>query len=209
MGKLRLALEPQGPKRVELRWRLGFRDFRVVLNDNIWPVERAPLDQGAYVQLPDGSVLMVKVVRRRWWSTAIRSDLHVELNGVPLPGSDGHSRVIVRRAARLVGALGLLEVLFAALLAAFTESRLQRSIAGLVVLEGLMLLPLAGIGMFGMRVAILLAAILIAVDTVVAAGGAGVMNPAAILVRGLVIWNLLTAWNRARDVGRLLATTPN
>jgi hypothetical protein len=200
MGRRRYALERGGPKRLELRWRRGLRDFEVVLDGNAWRVvDREALDAGATLTPPDGSSLRVQRVRRRWWSIALRNELLVERDGVAVPGSDGDPRVIARGAASLVGLFGVLNLGFAGLFSLFTRSGNGLGFA----LEGLVLCVLAVLAALGRRLPIALAAGFLAVDTLLPVLALGMTpNPLGLAIRALVVVHLYRAWRRMRPVVR-------
>ena len=202
MGRRRYALERGGPKRLELRWRRGLRDFEVVLDGNAWRVvDREALDAGATLTPPDGSSLRVQRVRRRWWSIALRDELLVERDGVAVPGSDGDPRVIARGAAGLVGLFGVLNLGFVGLSSVFTRGGGGPGM--LVALEGLVLCVLAALAALGRRLPIALAAGFLAVDTLLPVLALGMTpNPLGLAIRALVVVHLYRAWRRMRPVVR-------
>jgi hypothetical protein len=195
MNKLRLALERGGPKRLEVRRGRG-PDGGLVLLDSteVATFDPSRLDTGVSVALPDGSALRLERVPRRWWSVALRDELLVDRQGVPVPGSDGDPRTIGKRAARFIGIFGVLLILFGMLWELFSRSR--NVSATPVMLEGVLLLVLAAVAAFGPRLPILLAALLLAADTVAVLALTGAFPPVGLVVRALIVVHLVRSWKR-------------
>lgn len=198
MATRKFALERGGPKRLELRWRRGLKDFEVSVDGTTWKLEPDAVRAGAAVALAGGSALFVKWDRRRFWSVAFRDDLRVERDGVPLPGSDGDPRVIARRASRVILLFGFLRVLFVGLLQAFDPSAVVASGSMLVALSGLVLLALGAVAAFGRRLPLAIAAGLLALELAVMLGMSLRLAPTGIVVQALVIVHLVQSWQRAR-----------
>src|SRR5215831_15614257 len=86
MGRIAYALEKDGPKRLEIGWRRGWKDYTVTLDGAqvaAFPGE-LPL-AGATAALPDGSNLELVLFR----GTANGTVLEVKRNGQPMPGAAG------------------------------------------------------------------------------------------------------------------------
>ncbi len=87
MPKQTFALEPNGPKRLEISWRGYWKDLQISLDGS--PVGTIPnqqaLREGREFQLADGSTLKLQLVRS---FTAV--EFHITRNGQPLPASVGH-----------------------------------------------------------------------------------------------------------------------
>jgi hypothetical protein len=81
MAKQTYALEPNGPKRLEVSWGAFWKDITIRLDGSI--IGTIPghkeLQAGQEFQLPDGSVVSVKKFSA--------TELQVLRNGKPLPGS--------------------------------------------------------------------------------------------------------------------------
>jgi hypothetical protein len=150
--------------------------------------------------LPDGSSLLVRLVKPAWWSVGRHRQLLVERDGMPLPGSDGHPLAVGRRAGRLILFLVVLRVLFFMLWRLFDQQ--GRSGGGsvgvfgaLLPLETPILLVLGIAALFGRRLPVALAAGLFALEAfalLVASGG--VPNPFGLLIQVLVTVELVRAW---------------
>ncbi len=206
MARRRFALERGGPKRLELRWRRGLRDFQVALDGQVWSLDRTAVVAGTSLTLPGGSSLFVQWVKRRWSSIALRDTLRVDKDGVPLPGSDEDPRVVGRRAASLIALFGLLRVFFLALF--FSLSRpgggsspvvtLAAGSAFFIAVEGALLVALALAAAFGVRAAVVAAAAVLALEFL-AYAALGALKPSlGTVVQVLVIVHLWQAWKRMK-----------
>jgi hypothetical protein len=85
MPHKRFALSRNGPKEIELRWGLGWKNFTVHHHGNVIGTvsKQSELIEGRSFSLPDGSALSVKL------KTGIgHAGLEVLHNGKPIPGSD-------------------------------------------------------------------------------------------------------------------------
>lgn len=196
MPKRRFALQPGGPKALLVRWRGRLKDFEVEHEGRVWKLDRATVEQGATIALPDGARLAVQSVRRKWWSIALRDELRVERAGVPLPGSDGDPRVVCRRAARVIGIFGLLRVLFGGLWALFASGNAGFTVP--VAGAGVLLLGLAVLAALGWRLPIALAAGVFALEVLVAFAVLYKQPNLGTLIQVLVIVHLVDAWRRTR-----------
>ena len=116
MPKQTYAVEPGGPKQLEISWKGMWKDFTVKFNDQVLGTlsGQKELKAGRQFALPDGSTLSVQLVQK--FSSA---ELQVLRNGQPLPGSssDPESRLknaygIVFFVAGLNIVLGLIATLF-------------------------------------------------------------------------------------------------
>jgi hypothetical protein len=86
------AIEQNGPKRLTVSWKFGWRDTTVSLDGQtvgVIPNQKA-LQQGQTFALPDGSQIFVRLVSR-----LSGTELEVMRNGQPMPGSasDPQSRL--------------------------------------------------------------------------------------------------------------------
>lgn len=199
MASRSYALERGGPKVLRLTWGRGLRDFEVALGDRRLRLDPAAVRAGTSATLPDGSALHVRYARRSFWSIAFRDDLHVERDGVPVPGSDGDPRVIGRRAARVMAFFGLLRVGFLLLFHLF--SRQPGGVPGpvqVVMLSGLALLVLAALAALGLRLAVALGAGLVGLEVGVAVATGVGATPVALLIQLLLVAHLASAWRRMR-----------
>lgn len=192
MGRRDFALERGGPKRIRLRWGLFYRRFTVALEGGpTWELPRDQLRQGRSLALPDGSSLFVRQVRRRWYSIALRDELQVEHDGVPVPGSDGEPRTLGRRAGTGIIILALLRLWVLWSLAG-ALSLMQRA----AVAENLVLFALGVCCSLGFRLAAALAAGLLALELVWSV--VFVQIPSYAVVQALIAFALFRAWRRMR-----------
>lgn len=205
MAKKRYSLERGGPRRLEVRWKRGFRDLTISLDGATPPTAIDPLalDTGATVLLPDETSLHVQRVRRAWWSLDVRDELRLERLRAPVPGSDGDPVTIRRRAAGLMALLGALFATFGLLWAIF--SPVADRTASHTILVGLLLVVPAAFAASGVRSAILIAAILLVADVLLVLRATGQVAPGAIMIRALIVVHLYRAWSRAGAVPPIVA----
>lgn len=80
----RFALEPGGPRMLELTWEQDWYNLRILFQGQaVGSVpDRATLAAGQAFPLPDGSRLFLQLSEGRWGNT-----LHLLRDGKPLPGS--------------------------------------------------------------------------------------------------------------------------
>jgi len=78
------ALEPGGPKRLEVSWKAMWKDFTVKVDDRVVGVVSDPkqLREGKQFKLKDGSTLSVRLR-----NTLSGVDLEILRDGQPLPGT--------------------------------------------------------------------------------------------------------------------------
>jgi hypothetical protein len=98
MAKMAYALEPGGPKRLEISWKGMYKDFTVKLDDEVVGElsGQKELKAGRQFVLPDGSALSVQLVQK--FSGA---ELQILRDGQPMPGSSSDPE------SRLKGAYGI------------------------------------------------------------------------------------------------------
>ncbi len=207
MARRRFALERGGPKRLELRWKRGLRDFQVELDGQVWSVDRSAAVGGTSITLPGGSSLFVHWVKRTWSSIALRDELRVERDGVPVPGSDGDPRVVGRRAASVIALFGLLRFFLVALLWSI-NGRATMSAAPAAVMEdgfllgvaaeGALLVALAFVAAFGVRAAVVIAAGVLAVEFAASIATGSFRPGLGTVVQVLVIVHLYRCWKRMK-----------
>jgi hypothetical protein len=199
MGKRMYALERGGPKELVLRWRWRLRDFEVAVRGASWKIDRATLERGADLVLPDGSSLRVRHVKPPWWTVGRRSELHVDRNGVPVLGSDGHPRVIARGAGRVILFFALLRVVFLGLWFTF-----QRPGAGPVLASPALALLWLGmlaagvLALFGLRLPVLAGAVLFSLELLLYFARGAATSPVGLVVQVAVIAHLVSAWRRMK-----------
>lgn len=193
------ALERGGPKRLRIQWGRRFEDLEVALDGA--PASRIDpnaLDDGASIALADGSSLLLRRVRRPWSSMAFRDELRVERDAVPLPGSDGDPRAIGRRAAALIALFGLLQFGFLAMWILFQRpSGLDSSSLGSLA-PLLVHLLLAALAALGVRLAVLLAAGVFALELAAYLAAAGWRPGIGTLILAFVSVRLVHAWRLMR-----------
>lgn len=197
MAGRRYALERGGPRELQLRWRWGMRDFEVLLGPSSWKLDRPLLRSGATIVLPDGCSLFVQHVKPPWWSIGRRKELLVERDRVPVPGSDGHPRVVGRRAARLILLFAFLRIFFIVLWGAFQRGGPRwGGLLAFLPLEAVVLTVLGILAAFGFRLPVVLAAGLFALEVLVVFASGNTPNPIGVLILVIVIVNLVSAWRR-------------
>lgn len=195
MPSRRFALERGGPKRLRARWRRGPKDFEIAFDDAApWRLDPASLSTGASLVLPDGSSLLVSWIKRRWWWIG-RDELRLERDGVPVPGSDGDPRVIGRGAGSLLLLFGFLRFV---LLWAWSSLQPAVDVGSLVVLDAAALAVLGILAALGLRLPVLLGAVLLVAETLGAVASGMRVNPLGLLVQALVVVHLFRAFGRMR-----------
>jgi hypothetical protein len=116
MPTQKYALESGGPKRLEISWKINWKDFTVKLDDQVIGTANShkELKAGRNFRLPDDSTLFIHLTQ-----TPLSAGLHITRNGLPLPGSAQDPEVKLNTAygtiflvAGLNIVLGLLSVLF-------------------------------------------------------------------------------------------------
>jgi hypothetical protein len=95
MPKRTYALAEGGPKRLELVWKFNWNNLVVKLDGQQigGPFSKADLERQVLVTLPDKSMLGVMLER-----SLHQVDLHVNLDGKPLPGSASHPQTQLKGA---------------------------------------------------------------------------------------------------------------
>ena len=185
MAKLTYALEPGGPKRLEISWKGMYKNFTVKLDEEVVGElsGQKELKAGRQFALPDGSSLSVQLVQK--FSNV---ELQVLRNGQPLPGSasDPESRFkgaygIVFFVAGLNLFLGLLAWLFQ------VEFLLDIGIGFYSIIFGLVFLVL---GFFVKRrsaVALILAIVIFVLDALLGLLAGGASYVSGLVVRAILI----------------------
>ena len=140
MAKQSFALEPGGPKRLEITWGGIYRNVAVKLDDRVLgtiPDQKA-LTKGQDFRLPDGSKLRVQLV-----SSLLTAELRVLRNGQPLPGSPSDPAARLRNAYLLIYVVGGFNAVLGVVAALVQVEYLQRMGLGLAsVLFGLIFVGL-------------------------------------------------------------------
>ena len=126
MAKQTYAFETGGPQRLLMDWKYGYRDVTIYVDGEL--VGKIPgqkeLQDGQEFTLPDGSKLEIQMVR-----AFLSSDLSVERNGEPLPGSATDPYSQVRLSYQLIFFLSIINLA----LGAFAEIFQIKSLLGLGV----------------------------------------------------------------------------
>lgn len=175
MPKQSYALEPNGPKRLEISWKWMWKNIEVALDGQLLGTipDRKALRQGQTFQLPDGSPLHVQFVQG-----LATSGLNVTHNGRPLPGAMGDPGQRLKLAYGVLFFIGGLNLLLG-LLAILLESDFLRGLGmgWFSVGFGLAFLVLGYLALRGSAAALIVAVVLLSLDAiagvalVIAAGG--------------------------------------
>lgn len=165
MPKQTYALEPGGPKRLEISWKAFWKDTIIQLDGG--PVGAIPdkksLEAGQAFRLPDGSTLKVQLIQK--FSTV---ELRVLRNDQPLPGSASDPQTMLKVAYGIVFFVAGLNILLGLVAVFFNVQLLVQIGIGLgSLLFGLAFLLL---GFFIRRrslVALILAILIFALDGII------------------------------------------
>jgi hypothetical protein len=97
-----------GPKRLELSWTADCHDLTVTLDGQKigGPFMKYEVERQAIVTLPDGSILGVLLD-----TSGRRGELHVSLDGKPLPGSASHPLTRLRISASAIFVVGAVNLI--------------------------------------------------------------------------------------------------
>lgn len=108
MPSRKYPLEGKGPKRLELNWPsvLSYKDLCVKLDGNVIATitDPAELESGTIVLLPDSTELRIQTVQSPYSPSS--KDLHLEVNGQPLPTAANSPIKIVRETYGLMLLIG-------------------------------------------------------------------------------------------------------
>jgi hypothetical protein len=108
MPSRKYPLEVNGATRLELSWPsvLSYKDLRVKLDGQMIATiaDPAELASGAVVALSDGAELRIQTVQSPYSPNS--KDLHLELNGQPLPTAANSPQKIVRETYGLMWLIG-------------------------------------------------------------------------------------------------------
>jgi len=175
MPKQSYALEPNGPKRLEISWKWMWKNIEVALDGQLLGTipDRKALRQGQTFQLPDGSPLHVQFVQG-----LATSGLNVTRNGRPLPGAVGDPGQRLKLAYGVLFFIGGLNLLLG-LLAILLESDFLRELGlgWFSIGFGLAFLVLGYLALRGSAAALIVGVVLLSLDAiagvvlVIAAGG--------------------------------------
>ena len=210
MPKQVFALEPNGPKRLEISWHGFWKDMRVTLDGN--PLGTVPdqqaLREGRTFPLPDGSTLKLQLVRA--FSSV---EFHITRNGRPLPGSVGHPASKLRNAYIMLYIIGGLNIVLGTLTQLIgIEYFLRLGIGIFSIIFGAVLALLGFLVQKKIVIALVLALIVLAADAVlglVAAFLEGYQPSAAgIALRVIYMLPLFPAFKAIRELKRSETSTP-
>jgi len=130
MPKLRLALEPGGPKRLEISWQRGWTDFRVLFDGKeLGAVGVDSLKQGCELAMPDDSKLSVRLASGFGFG-----QLQVLRNGKPVPGSPTDPGLMLQWSVWVIFVIGVLAI--AQGLAATMDSEVSGPMGAVVLVTG-------------------------------------------------------------------------
>lgn len=199
MTKRSFALEPGGPKRLEVSWGLSYRSFAVSLDgQRVEPVgTKALLKQGMAWTLPDGSRLEAKIRT----ATIHGHDLLLYRDGLPVPGSgaDPSSRLklavgILCYVAAVNTGLGVLA------LAMHLQPLLQAGLGAASIGEGVIYAGLAYGAHRRSRAALVVAILLYLADTVLTVSTSHVGG--GFIVRIVLLVALIRGLQAAQELRR-------
>jgi hypothetical protein len=188
MPKQSYALEPNGPKRLQISWGTFWKNITVTLDGSLIgtiPDQKA-LRQGRQFTLPDGSTLSVQFSQN-----LAGAELRVLRNGQPLPGSASDPESRLKVAAGVIFFVTGLNILLGLIAVFFqVDFLLQLGLGWFSVIFGLVFLFL---GIFTQRrsqVALIIAIVLFGLDGLLGIVGA-VMAGYAPSIPGLFMRILL------------------
>lgn len=178
------ALQPQGPKRLELSWGGLWKNFTVKLDGiPVGTIANAQaLRAGQQFGLPDGSLLKVQLVQ-----SFFSSELRVLRDGQPLPQSDSDPRRRLKNAYGVLYFIAAVNLILGVVAVLFqVELLLQLGMGYFSIIVGLVYLGLAFFTQNRIGAALIIAIVLYALDGIlgiVGAVSAGVNPVTGLLVR--------------------------
>ena len=188
MPKQSYALEPNGPKRLQISWGAFWKNITITLDGSTIgtiPDQKA-LRQGSTFPLPDGSTLSVQLLQ-----SLAGAELRVLRDGKPLPGSASDPESRLKVAAGVIFFIVGLNILLGLIAVFFqVDFLLQLGLGWFSVIFGLVFLFL---GIFTQRrsqVALIIAIVLFGLDGLLGIVGA-VMAGYAPSIPGLFMRILL------------------
>jgi hypothetical protein len=118
MPKQSYALEPGGPKRLQVSWKSFFKDTVITLDGVVVGSipDQPTLREGQDFRLMDGSIIKVQLI-----SNLSGTEMRVLRNGVPLPGSASNPETRVKTATGIIFFVAGLNLLLG-LIALITQS---------------------------------------------------------------------------------------
>jgi hypothetical protein len=201
MPTQKYAIEPNGPKRLEISWTGMWNDFTVKLDGaDVAKVSKDDVKAGKEMSLPDGSTFKVHL-RRAGMST----ELALLRNGAPLPGSSADPTQLIKTAGGIVYFLAALQtVLGVVALVGNVEFLLNLGLGVESIIEGAIMGALGFFTMKRSRVALGLAMVLFIIGgvmTIASATAAGGTPPVGGIIFRVL---LLTAmWRGFKAMGQL------
>jgi hypothetical protein len=203
------ALDPGGPKRLEVRWAGAWKDVAIHLDGA--PIgaipSKAELQEGRSFTLPDRSILHVKLVR-----SFADIELQVTRNGAPLPGSATDPAERVRLAGSITLFIAVCSGLSGLMAAVFQVKSLTRLGLGWPsVVEGAVL---GVLGIFTLRrskAALILAITVFAIEGIAVltlrAGGSG-PPPLGLLIRFVLLLPMIRGISAIDELNTRSAMKP-
>lgn len=147
MPSLKLPIEPEGPKRLEITWEGLYNHMTVSFDDeHLADVPKDEAERGTSVRLPDGSTLSIEL--RGVGAFGTRKELHLARDGKPLPGTAGDPETAAKTAGYLLYFLAGMNALCGAVSLSGSIEMLGPDMAiGTLVMAGLF----GVLGLFTMR----------------------------------------------------------
>jgi len=203
MPKQLYALEPNGPKRLEVSWRGLWKDFTVKLDGQVVGVlpNQKALKEGGDFPLPDGSRLTARL------KTGLQTELRIEHDGRPLPGSDADPKMRLKLATGVVYFVGGLNVVVGLLAwLAQVEFLLELGIGWTSAAFGALFLALGFFVNRRSRVALAIAVALFIADGVItlvaAAALTGRVTVPAVFMRVVLLLPMLQGFGAMKALDR-------
>ncbi len=202
MPGLKYALEEGGPERLEIAWKGMFTNCTIQLDGievGVIPDQKA-LKKGQELSLPDGSTLKVQLVQR-----LTGTELQLLRNDYPLPGSPTDPKVRLKWAVVSIFIIAGLNLVLG-VISVFAPSEFLGAlgVSWISIIFGAIFLVL---GFFVQRlssIALILALVLLAADTVVSIllGGQGREAPdiTSLLARILVFIPMLQGMEAVKQL---------
>lgn len=195
MPQRKFKLEPQAPARVIVKWRGFWKDVTVLLDGQplgpAFPDAKA-LKAGGDFPLPEGGVLRVKLSPVGLGGASV---LDLSRDGQALPGSDGDPKAQIKAAAVVTWVIAALSTLFGALAVARVDFVLRLGLDWTTLAFGVVYAVLGAFVLRRSRLALTLALLLLALDTLLSLVGgleAGGRPPiAALAIRVIFFLTLL------------------
>jgi hypothetical protein len=197
----RYALEPGGPKRVEVSWGAFFRNCTIRVDGNVIGVVpgQQELKAGSDFRLMDGSTLRVQLVRG-----LLSQEVRVLRDGFPLPGSASDPAQRLKTAYGILFFLGALNVLLGLVAeVAQVDFLLAIGVGVGSIVEGAIFLILGYFVRQRSLVALVLAVALLGLDTLFAlvemASGSGALV-GGLLVRVIFLVYVIRGFDALRSL---------